>query len=86
MTQIGIPPRGTDDRDLPRSGLRDQRAIVITLLAMYATHSPSDRIAYALDLRLIAHPEHLTSQSGDPEWDRWLATRIAECAATRRTT
>lgn len=85
MTQIGIPPRHPDDWDLPLSGLRDQIAINVTLLAMYATHSPSDRIAYALDLRLIAHPEHLTSQSGDPEWDRWLANRIAECAATRRT-
>jgi len=44
---------------------------------------PADR---ALADMAAAHPEALTSQSGNPDWDRWLAKRIAECEATRRTT
>ena len=48
--------------------------------AMTRTHSPSDRIAYALDARLVTHPEvHLADDddyAGTP-WAAWLADRIA---------
>ena len=56
-------------------------AEAIALHAMARTHSPSDRIAYALDARLVTHPELIPSESGDPMWDAWLATRQAECDA-----
>ena len=49
--------------------------------AMARTHSPSDRIAYALDARLVTHPELIPSESGDPVWDAWLTARAAEMAA-----
>lgn len=52
--------------------------------AITRSHSESDRLAYALVAKLNRHPEVLTSQSGNPEWDQWLAERIDECEATRR--
>lgn len=32
-------------------------------------------------IRLIRHPECCRTESGDPQWDAWLAARIAENAA-----
>lgn len=58
--------------------LADVEAEAVLRSAMAHTHSPSDALAYALDLRLMAHPESCTTESSDPEWDAWLAARIAE--------
>ena len=46
--------------------------------AMARTHSPSDRIAYALDARLVTHPEVHLADDADygTEWAAWLAARI----------
>ena len=36
--------------------------------AMAATHSPSDRIAYALDVALLEHPEWCSTDADYPGW------------------
>ena len=54
------------------------RAVVVVRKAAARTHSPSDRIAYALDARMVAHPEvHLATDADyGTEWAAWLAARI----------
>lgn len=68
-------PRTIAALDAP---LPDVEAEAVLRDAMAHTHSPSDALAYALDLRLMAHPESCSAESSDPEWDAWLAARIAE--------
>lgn len=68
-------PRTIDALDVP---LLDVEAEAVLREAMTRTHSPSDALAYALDLRLMAHPENCSTESSDPEWDAWLAARIAD--------
>lgn len=38
------------------------------LAAMAATHSESDRLAYSLDLELLAHPECCATDADYPGW------------------
>jgi hypothetical protein len=52
--------------------------------AFKASHSPSDRIAYAADLFLIEHPEACTpSTAAEPAWAAWVAAQIAKSDSTR---
>ena len=56
------------------------RAVVVVRKAAARSHSPSDRIAYALDARMVAHPEvHLATDAdyANTPWAAWLADRIA---------
>ncbi|MFI6103218.1 hypothetical protein [Streptomyces sp. NPDC051310] len=72
--------------DLSRLDVPAERVAAEALLrdARAHSHSPSDRIAYALDVYLVTHPDApVSTESGDPEWDAWLAHRIDECKATR---
>lgn len=40
----------------------------VLVRAMEATYSPSDRIAYALDARLLAHPGCCSTDADYPGW------------------
>lgn len=74
------PPPPIERADVPLSTLRErmaadvratvarQRAQTLTDAAKHS-HSPSDRIAYALDAWLITHPEAPVSTIDDyPDW------------------
>ncbi|MFD9070590.1 hypothetical protein [Streptomyces lasiicapitis] len=60
--------------------IRRRRACRVLRDARAATHSPSDRIAYALDERLLAHPEAVATEADYPGW----AERIAALATNNR--
>lgn len=50
--------------------------------ALAATHSPSDALAYRLDLYLVTHPDAPVSTDDDyPAFSAWLAQRIAQNGA-----
>jgi hypothetical protein len=55
---------------VPLAAIKAQIAAVATLHNAAAhSHSPSDRLAYALDERLVTHPDAPVSSSADyPNW------------------
>jgi hypothetical protein len=57
LTRIGVPPRTPQDWDVPAAQIEDEAACLILREAARHTKSPSDRLAYALDIALIANPE-----------------------------
>jgi hypothetical protein len=49
------------------------------LAAAARTHSPSDRLAFYLDIRLEQHPELLATEADYPEWAaKFAAAREAD--------
>ncbi|MFE0039373.1 hypothetical protein [Streptomyces sp. NPDC059015] len=95
MSTIGSPPRSSGDWDVPAvqvaadARARKQAADVEVLHeAASHSHSPSDRIAYALDESLLTHPEAPVTTDADApaEWLAWLAARIAANEAARTNT
>ncbi|MFB7605222.1 hypothetical protein [Streptomyces gardneri] len=50
-------------------------AAVVLLNALAATHSPSDALAYRIDLWLIAHPD--APVSTDADYPGWIPGRAA---------
>lgn len=62
------------------------RAVVVAREAAARTHSESDRIAYALDVRLLTHPNAPVATDADyPAWRAQLDAQIAK-NRQRRTT
>lgn len=53
-------------------------AEVCFLRAAARTKSPSERIAYYLDIRLERHPELLATDADFPGWSEWIAARQDE--------
>ena len=48
------------------------------LAAAARTHSPSDRLACLLDIRLERHPELLATDDSYPGFAQWVADREAD--------
>lgn len=65
-----------------QAALRAQEAVLEAALA--AAGDESDRIAYAGDLFLVAHPEACTSDATYPGWAERLAEQIAKSDSTRK--
>lgn len=65
MTTATPNPTGRTiaDLDVPLAAVE---AEAVLREAMAHTHSPSDAIAYALDLRLMAHPELIPDSDWTP--------------------
>ncbi|WP_431983129.1 MULTISPECIES: hypothetical protein [Streptomyces] len=59
-------PTSTPSPSLPPR--EKQRVQAVLKTAMARTHSPSDRIAYALDQALLQHPERLSRAADYPGW------------------
>lgn len=54
-------------------------AETVLIEAAAHTHSPSDRLAYALDRFLVTHPEAPVSTDADyPDWGTALAAMVAK--------
>lgn len=54
-------------------------AEICFLQAAERTHSPSDRIAFALDAWLVTHPKAPVSRDADYDgWSEWIAARQDE--------
>lgn len=64
-------------RDIVRLDVpAEQLAAEATLLAaLAATHSPSDQLAYRLDLWLVSHPDAPVSR--DTDYPNWTPGRAA---------
>lgn len=82
MTDIGIPPRSKQDWDVPAAQVEARCQVLRD--ALKATHSPSDRIAYAGDLFLIENPEVCNTDASYPGWAERLAELIAKSESTRK--
>lgn len=67
------PPRDIRDLDVPleklQADIAEQSNCAVLREAMTHTHSPSDRIAYSLDLYLVTHPDAPVRTDADyPGW------------------
>ncbi|MFH9765105.1 hypothetical protein ACH4N4_30770 [Streptomyces microflavus] len=81
MTAIGI-----DRLDVPLAAVELQVVCETTRKALAKTNSPSDRIAYANDLFLLAHPETCATDADYPDWVAGdLAEQIRASNLSRRT-
>jgi hypothetical protein len=73
-------PRPIRDLDVPLTTVQQivarQRACQTLADAAAHTHSPSDRIAYALDTWLLSHPDGACSTNDD--YPAWAATLAAQ--------
>lgn len=91
MTDIGIPPRSKQDWDVPVARLEAdvkalvarQRAHEVLEAALAKATGESDRIVYAGDLFLIAHPEACSCAADYPDWSAAMDARIATEQRTR---
>ncbi|MFJ8871041.1 hypothetical protein ACIRD6_35480 [Streptomyces sp. NPDC102473] len=70
--------------DVSVDKLRELVARGVLLAAMTATHSESDRIAYANDLFLLGHPETCPGEKDYPGFAASVARREAENRKYRR--
>jgi hypothetical protein len=62
-------PRTIAALDVPLADVEQQLACAPLLAALAATHSPSDALAYRLDLFLVTHPNAPVSTDADyPNW------------------
>ncbi|MEU8829427.1 hypothetical protein [Streptomyces sp900116325] len=62
-------PRTIAALDVPLSDVEQQLACAPLLAALATTHSPSDALAYRLDLFLVTHPDAPVSTEADyPGW------------------
>lgn len=57
--------------------------VLLEALAHPKDHGQSDLIAYRLDLRIIAHPEAVSTPGTYAEWSAQLEQRIADEKAER---
>ncbi|WPO70257.1 hypothetical protein [Streptomyces sp. KN37] len=73
MTTIGIPPRTPESWDRPAAEVAAEAACITLRQAAARTHSPSDRIAYALDQQLLIHPEACSTDATYPGWAEHIA-------------
>ena len=66
--------------DVPLPVVEQQaESCAVLAAALEATHSPSDALAYQLDLYLVTHPDTPVSTDADyPSWAAALADRIAK--------
>lgn len=76
------PTNGIERLDVPVAEVEAQCKVMRD--AFKASHSPSDQIAYAADLFLIAHPEACTTDASYPGWAQRLAELIAKSDSTRK--
>ncbi|MFG3136045.1 hypothetical protein ACGFZA_07460 [Streptomyces sp. NPDC048211] len=79
-----VTPRTIAALDVPAAVVEQQLARDVCLKAMDKTFSPSDRIAYANDLYLLAHPEACSTDADYPEWAAGLALQTAKNRTSRR--
>ena len=57
-------------------------AVLCESLARHAAYGNEQEVVADADaIFLLRHPELCTTESGDPEWDAWLAQRIADNTA-----
>ncbi|MGW2594838.1 hypothetical protein ACWCXC_31860 [Streptomyces sp. NPDC001515] len=62
-------PRTIAALDVPVAEVEQQLAADVLVRARAATHSPSDALAYSLDLYLVTHPDAPVSTDADyPGW------------------
>lgn len=84
MATIGIPPRTTEAWDVPVDEVTRLAACETARKALAATHSPSDRIAYAFDLYLLGHPEACSTDDDYPGFADAIDKQRAKNRAARR--
>ncbi|WP_326739093.1 hypothetical protein [Streptomyces sp. NBC_01022] len=70
--------------DVPADDVIRRAACATTRKALAKTHSPSDRIAYANDLYLLAHPEACSTDADYPDWAAVLALQTTKNRTARR--
>lgn len=63
-----VAPRGIEALDVPLATVQAQALSPVLRAELAATNSPSDRIAYAWDLELLAHPEWCSTDADYPNW------------------
>jgi hypothetical protein len=78
------PPNPIERLDVPAAVVEQQVAADVLRRARAATHSPSDALAYSLDLFLLAHPEACSTDADYPEWAAGLALQTAKNHIARR--
>ncbi|MGW0904930.1 hypothetical protein [Streptomyces sp. NPDC002853] len=77
MTTIGIPPRTPKSWDVDPGTVAAEAACITLRQAAAHSHSPSDRIAYALDERLVAHMDEEPTEADYPGWAEHIAALTA---------
>ncbi|WP_263165458.1 hypothetical protein [Streptomyces sp. SCSIO ZS0520] len=77
---MSAPTRPISDLDVPAAQVS---ALAILSDAAARSHSPSDRLAYALDAFLVTHPDAPVSTVADyPEWAAALGATETEGGAS----
>ncbi|MWA08838.1 hypothetical protein [Streptomyces sp. BA2] len=74
------PHRDIAALDVPADTVAAEAACITLRQAATATHSESDRLAYALDQRLVAHMDEEPTDATYPGW----AEHIAALAASNK--
>lgn len=74
------PPRDIAALDVPADTVAAEAACITLRQAAAHSHSPSDRIAYALDERLLDHMDEEPTADDYPGW----AEHIAALAASNK--
>lgn len=70
--------------DVPLVDVEQQLACGPLLAALATTHSPSDALAYRLDLFLVAHPKACATNDDYPGFADWVARQQKKNDAARR--
>ncbi|MFE9777798.1 hypothetical protein ACFYPA_06525 [Streptomyces sp. NPDC005775] len=78
-------PRSIAALDVPLADVEQELAAEVLIRARAASPSPSDRIAYANDLYLLAHPEVCAVDADYPGFAAWIADQVAKNRTVRRT-
>ncbi|MET8404496.1 hypothetical protein [Streptomyces sp900116325] len=79
-------PRTIAALDVPLADVEQQLACAPLIAALATTHSPSDALAYHLDLFLVTHPKAPVSTDPNyPGFADWVAQQQAKNEAARRT-
>jgi hypothetical protein len=67
--------------DVPLSAVAAEAILCESLARHAACGNEQEVVADGDAIFLLRHPELCTTESGNPEWDAWLAQRIAENTA-----
>jgi hypothetical protein len=71
--------------NVPLADVEQQLACAPLLAALATTHSPSDALAYRLDLFLVTHPKACSTNDDYPGFADWVARQQKKNEAARRT-
>ncbi|MEV0322993.1 hypothetical protein ACIBKX_33015 [Streptomyces sp. NPDC050658] len=85
MTKTSSPPWDIAALDVPAAEVAAEAACLVLRQAATKTHSESDRIAYALDVTLLTHPDApVSTNESYPGWDAHIATLAEGNRKSRR--